>query len=51
MNLHLRKKIEYLREQMIQTGLQQGLTSSNTIKLSQELDKLLNVYTKNKKTG
>ncbi|WP_310883805.1 aspartyl-phosphate phosphatase Spo0E family protein [Priestia megaterium] len=36
---------------MIQTGLQQGLTSSNTIKLSQELDKLLNVYTKNKKTG
>jgi stage 0 sporulation regulatory protein len=48
MNLYLKKQIEQLRKHMIQTGLQQGLTSPRAIKLSQELDKLLNFYDQNK---
>jgi len=48
MNLYFKKQIAQLRKNMIQTGLQQGLTSPRTLKLSQELDKLLNVYNQNK---
>jgi hypothetical protein len=38
----LMKEIEYLRKKMITVGMAQGLTSRETIKLSQTLDKLLN---------
>jgi hypothetical protein len=39
----LMKKIEILRTKMISVGMSEGLTSPNTIKLSQELDKLINL--------
>ena len=41
-------KIEYLRKQMIETGLKHGLNSPATIKISQELDTLLVSYIKEK---
>lgn len=41
-------KINDLREKMIEIGLEEGLTSPNTIKISKELDKLLNQYQQNK---
>ena len=39
-------KIEVLRSHMIDTGQLKGLTHPDTIKLSQELDVLLNEYLK-----
>ncbi|WP_245948498.1 aspartyl-phosphate phosphatase Spo0E family protein [Falsibacillus pallidus] len=33
--------IEAVRRKMIQTGLEKGLTHSDTVQLSKELDKLL----------
>jgi hypothetical protein len=36
------EKIELLREKMISAGMSQGLTSPETIKLSEMLDQLLN---------
>ncbi|ATP42398.1 hypothetical protein CSE16_07740 [Solibacillus sp. R5-41] len=38
------KKIEKLRSQLINVGMEKGLTHPNTIKISQDLDKLLNEY-------
>jgi hypothetical protein len=37
------KRIEKLREKMISIGMAKGLTSEETITLSQELDNLLNL--------
>ncbi|MGE7664679.1 Spo0E family sporulation regulatory protein-aspartic acid phosphatase [Ureibacillus composti] len=42
----LQFKIEDLRSHMIATGQLKGLTHPDTIKLSQELDVLLNEYQK-----
>ncbi|MEG0439164.1 aspartyl-phosphate phosphatase Spo0E family protein [Solibacillus cecembensis] len=38
------KKIEKLRSRLIYVGMEKGLTHPNTIKVSQDLDKLLNEY-------
>ncbi|PMC34573.1 hypothetical protein CJ195_22440 [Bacillus sp. UMB0899] len=46
LNQPLIDKIEYLRNQMIETGLKHGLSSPATIKISQELDALLMSYLK-----
>jgi hypothetical protein len=42
--LHIESEIEKLRQKLISTGLQLGLTAPTTIQLSQELDLLLNKY-------
>ncbi|HAM81284.1 Spo0E family sporulation regulatory protein-aspartic acid phosphatase [Ornithinibacillus bavariensis] len=42
----LLKQIERLREQMSSVALSQGITSLESIALSQELDRLLNMYEK-----
>ncbi|HWK21987.1 MAG TPA: aspartyl-phosphate phosphatase Spo0E family protein [Ureibacillus sp.] len=42
----MQSKIEVLRSQMITIGQLKGLTHHNTIKISQELDVLLNEYQK-----
>lgn len=42
----LEKTIESLRTEMIRVGIQEGLTSEKTIKLSQELDSHIAIYQK-----
>jgi stage 0 sporulation regulatory protein len=42
----LLKQIEMLREQMSSVALAKGITSLESIALSQELDRLLNIYEK-----
>ncbi|MFS0776089.1 aspartyl-phosphate phosphatase Spo0E family protein [Neobacillus sp. 3P2-tot-E-2] len=37
------RKIENIRNKMISVGMSEGLTSPNTIKLSEILDKLINL--------
>lgn len=37
-------EIEYLRTKMAETALSKGFTSTESISLSQELDRLLNFY-------
>ncbi|OIK15760.1 hypothetical protein BIV60_08400 [Bacillus sp. MUM 116] len=45
MNLaDLEKAISQKREEMIKLGMDKGLSCHETIKCSQELDRLLNVY-------
>jgi len=44
----LEHRIDVLRSHMIAIGKSKGLNHPNTIKFSQELDSLLNVYQKNK---
>ncbi|MFC3882114.1 Spo0E family sporulation regulatory protein-aspartic acid phosphatase [Bacillus songklensis] len=39
----LSKEIEVLRRKMITVGLSEGFTSSKTIKISQILDRLINI--------
>ncbi|WP_258000399.1 aspartyl-phosphate phosphatase Spo0E family protein [Bacillus sp. Marseille-P3661] len=41
---HLLLTIERSRKELIQFGLEKGFSDQNTIKLSQELDKLINQY-------
>lgn len=40
----IEKKIQILRTQLINVGMEKGLTHPNTIQISQDLDKLLNEY-------
>lgn len=40
----LKKIIESLREEMIRLGIQEGLSSEKTIKVSQELDFFISKY-------
>ncbi len=40
------KKIEQLKEEMIKIGDKKGLNHPETIKHSQKLDKLMNIYQK-----
>jgi hypothetical protein len=42
-NENLMQKIETLRKKMIAVGMSEGLTAPETILLSEELDKLLNI--------
>ena len=44
MELILLEQLEVLREKMIKTGLEQGLQNTETIKISKQLDDLLNEY-------
>lgn len=37
-------KLEYTREKMIQSAIEKGVTNRETIKLSEELDHLLNEF-------
>lgn len=43
----LMKKIELVRNKMISVGMSEGFTSPNTIKLSETLDKLINLKLSN----
>lgn len=43
MNKDLYELIENLRKKMISVGMSKGLTSEETINISQELDNLLNL--------
>ncbi|MER2169660.1 MAG: aspartyl-phosphate phosphatase Spo0E family protein [Psychrobacillus psychrodurans] len=38
------KKLEYTREKMIQSAIENGVTNRETIRLSEELDHLLNEF-------
>ncbi|TQR20179.1 aspartyl-phosphate phosphatase Spo0E family protein [Psychrobacillus vulpis] len=38
------KRVESTREKMIQTALEKGILDDETIRLSEELDKLLNEF-------
>ncbi len=42
MNNHLENRIERLKKKMIQSGKENGLNHPLTVKLSQDLDKLIN---------
>lgn len=44
---HLLIQIEVLREKLIRTGMKYGLQHCKTIKISQELDRMLNQYEAN----
>ncbi|WP_328700987.1 aspartyl-phosphate phosphatase Spo0E family protein [Aquibacillus kalidii] len=48
-NKILLTKINKKRQEMIEIGLSQGLTSKETVRCSQELDALLNKYNGEKK--
>ncbi|MRH41865.1 Spo0E family sporulation regulatory protein-aspartic acid phosphatase [Aquibacillus halophilus] len=41
---NLLQRIEFLRRKMTEVALEKGFTSLESIYISQELDKLLNVY-------
>ncbi|MFD2868764.1 MULTISPECIES: aspartyl-phosphate phosphatase Spo0E family protein [Kurthia] len=40
----LLRKLEITREKMIQSGLEKGFLNDETIRLSEKLDQLLNLY-------
>mgnify|MGYP003430139767 FL=1 len=40
----IRKRLEYTREKMIQSAIENGVTNRETIRLSEELDHLLNEF-------
>ncbi|WP_088105201.1 aspartyl-phosphate phosphatase Spo0E family protein [Halalkalibacter urbisdiaboli] len=44
----LREAIEQKRDHLIKIGLSKGLSSKSVLELSQELDRLLNQYEKEK---
>lgn len=44
--LSLGNKIESLRNEMIRIGIQEGLTSTRTIQISQKLDMYITIYQK-----
>jgi hypothetical protein len=46
-NENLMKKIEILRNRMISVGMSEGFTSPNTLRLSETLDKLINLKLSN----
>ncbi|HLR62290.1 MAG TPA: aspartyl-phosphate phosphatase Spo0E family protein [Lentibacillus sp.] len=47
----LLKRIEYLRNKMADVAMEKGFTSPEAISISQELDKLLNLYESMKHTN
>lgn len=44
MGLVCLEQVELLREKMIKTGMEYGLQDAETIKISRQLDELLNEY-------
>ncbi|MBO8156356.1 MAG: aspartyl-phosphate phosphatase Spo0E family protein [Bacillaceae bacterium] len=44
MNCSLLIQVESLREEMIQSGVNKGIGMEQTIKTSEELDKILNLF-------
>ncbi|MDF2065691.1 MULTISPECIES: aspartyl-phosphate phosphatase Spo0E family protein [Bacillaceae] len=38
------KQVEFTREKMIQTAIEKGMQDQDTIRLSKELDLLLNIF-------
>ncbi len=46
----LHERIEILRKELIATALKYGFTAPNTLHISQELDKLLNLLGQEKET-
>jgi stage 0 sporulation regulatory protein len=46
----LKLHLEYVREKMIRSGLENGLQSPKTIRLSKQLDQILNQYQKHEKS-
>ncbi|KYG89313.1 aspartyl-phosphate phosphatase Spo0E family protein [Metasolibacillus sp. FSL H7-0170] len=42
------KQLERTREQMIRSGIENGLRNAKTIRLSRQLDRLMNKYAKQK---
>ncbi|WP_146815186.1 aspartyl-phosphate phosphatase Spo0E family protein [Alkalibacillus haloalkaliphilus] len=44
--MYLERRIEVLRKQMIDVASEQGYTSCESVRLSQELDSLINEYLK-----
>jgi hypothetical protein len=46
-NENLMKKIEIIRNKMISSGMTEGFTSPKTIRLSETLDKLINLKLSN----
>ncbi|OZU90486.1 Spo0E family sporulation regulatory protein-aspartic acid phosphatase [Virgibacillus indicus] len=46
----LLQRIEFLRNKMTQVALKKGFTDSESVEISQELDRLLNLY-ENMKAG
>nr|WP_093211086.1 aspartyl-phosphate phosphatase Spo0E family protein [Sediminibacillus albus] len=47
----LLERIELLRNKMTKVALRKGFTSAESISLSQELDRLLNIYDSHKQLG
>ncbi|TFJ94486.1 aspartyl-phosphate phosphatase Spo0E family protein [Lentibacillus salicampi] len=47
----LLKRIEYLRNKMTDVAMEKGFTSPESIAISQELDRLLNLYQSMKQTN
>ncbi|UTR09133.1 aspartyl-phosphate phosphatase Spo0E family protein [Evansella sp. LMS18] len=41
---YLKRQMEVKRKQMVQSAYQNGFTSDETVRYSQELDHLLNIY-------
>ncbi|EQB36589.1 MULTISPECIES: aspartyl-phosphate phosphatase Spo0E family protein [Virgibacillus] len=41
---HLLKRIEFLRNKMTEVALEKGFTNFESVAISQELDRLLNLY-------
>lgn len=50
-NQRIEERIEQLRNEMIDTGMELGLCHPSTVALSQELDELLNQFEKQKMRG
>jgi hypothetical protein len=46
----LKLHLEYIRKKMIRSGLENGLQSPKTIRLSKQLDQILNQYQKHEKS-
>lgn len=44
MELNYIEQVELLREKMIKTGMEQGLQNAETLKISRQIDALLNEY-------
>ncbi|WP_025783581.1 aspartyl-phosphate phosphatase Spo0E family protein [Sporosarcina sp. D27] len=48
---NLEYKIEFIRRELLKTAEEKGLSSNETVKLSVELDHLLNVYSYDEKSA
>lgn len=51
MDQNLLVQLEFIREKMIRSGMENGLQAPKTIRLSKKLDEMLNLYDKINKTS